>query len=561
LRVSFWGNVGPTSVLSSRLAIKTLTTLEQEYPKSVTTLNILLLSPRYPESTFWNLDSSAGAFKNAKSTMAPLGLITVASYLPDDFNLRLVDRNVCEESESDWDWADVVFLSLMLSQTEDYRQCIARARTHGVGIGVGGPYTSAAPLEAATEADWVCEGEAEGVMDQLVDDLRADRRGRIYYGGNKTDLKNVMTPRYDLIEDADQYAIMPVQFSRGCPFACEFCDIIEIYGRVPRTKSPSQIMRELDGIKATGFRGGIFIVDDNFIGNRKRASEMLLELATWNRTNGAPFFYFTEASINLGDYPKLLLAMERANFIFVFIGIETPDPDLLRAAQKTQNTTGDLMERLATIRRHGIHVIAGMIVGFDGEDRHVFERQRAFIEESGIGIVTFGLLQALPNTQLSRRLQKEGRLLKGLPVSLNHTIEGMNFTPKTELTKREYLELQMEIIEDLYEPEAFFRRIVFAHLSIRRTSPHPAKLSNVISLMRMMYRLGWCVPQVRRPFWRTFFKVAMKNPSALAGFYYDCFHYFHLLDHRHQVRRGISDYLAAPSVGDVIDSCAESPAI
>ena len=519
-------------------------------------MNVLLLYPRYPQHTFWNLDVSARLFGGTRSTMAPLGLLSVASYLPDDFEVRLVDRNVRAESEADWAWADVVFLSLMLAQEEDYQECVERARARGVPIAVGGPYTSAFPERAAAEADWVCRGEAETIMQDLVADLRADRRGHHYEGGHETDMKSVRTPRYELLGDPSDYYVMPVQFSRGCPYTCEFCDIIEIYGRVPRTKSPSQVLDELARIRDTGFRGCVFIVDDNFIGNRKRAEEMLLELAKWNEAQSRPFFYFTEASINLGDHPRLLDAMERAGFVFVFIGIETPDTKLLRTAKKSQNVSGDLAQRLSTIRDHGIHVTAGMVVGFDGEDRQVFERQRVFIEESGIGIVLFGLLQALPNTQLARRLEKEGRLLEELPVHLNHTVEGMNFIPKSELTKREYLESQIQFLEQIYAPEAFFRRVVPAHLSTHRVSSIPIKAAYLVSLFRLIYRMGVREPQLRRPFWRAFLRVARQNPRALGAFYYDCFHYYHLAQHRRHARRAISNYLASPTAGDELDSLA-----
>jgi radical SAM superfamily enzyme YgiQ (UPF0313 family) len=523
-------------------------------------VNVLLLYPRYPQHTFWNVDASARAFGGARGTMAPLGLLTVAGYLPDDFAVRLVDRNVREETEADWAWADVVFLSLMLAQQDDYRDCVRQARDRGVPVAVGGPYTSALPERAASEADWVCLGEAETIMESLVADLRADRRGRRYEGGHETDMESVRTPRYELIEDAGDYYVMPVQFSRGCPYTCEFCDIIEIYGRVPRTKTPSQVLVELEAIRDTGFRGCIFIVDDNFIGNRKRAEEMLHALAGWNEAERQPFFYFTEASINLGDHPKLLDAMERAGFVFVFIGIETPDEGLLRTTKKIQNTSGDLLERIATIRGHGIHVIAGMVVGFDGEDRHVFERQRAFIEESGIGVVLFGVLQALPNTQLTRRLAAAGRLLADQPVHLNHTIEGMNFVPKSELSKREYLAGLIEILEEIYAPEAFFRRVVPAHLSIRRSTPAPVKLAYVRSLLRLIHRMGVRERALRRPFWRALLRIATRNPRALGAFYYDCFHYDHLARHRGEVRRAISAYLASPAPGDVLDEVFEETA-
>ena len=208
-------------------------------------MNVLMLYPKFPEQTFWNTARSVKLLWGRKAIMPPLGLLTIASYLPDDFSLRLIDRNVAEESASDWEWADVVFLSVMMAQRDDYRECVANAKLRGKPIAVGGPLTHALPEAASADADWVCFGEAEDIIDRLVDDLRADRRGRQYQGGSATNMERVKLPRFELLPKINDYATMALQFSRGCPFKCEFCDIIEIYGRVPRTKAPAQVCAEL----------------------------------------------------------------------------------------------------------------------------------------------------------------------------------------------------------------------------------------------------------------------------------------------------------------------------
>ncbi|HEV8726250.1 MAG TPA: radical SAM protein [Candidatus Binatia bacterium] len=332
-------------------------------------MNILMLYPKFPEQTFWNTTRSVKLLWGRKAIMPPLGLLTIASYLPEDFCLRLVDRNVAEESTSDWEWADVVFLSVMMAQWKDYRECVANAKMRGKPIAVGGPFTHALPEAACADADWVCFGEAESILEQLVGDLRANRRGKQYQGGSATNMDLVKIPRFELLPDVNDYATMALQFSRGCPFKCEFCDIIEIYGRVRRTKTPTEICGELAAVERLGFQGYIFLVDDNFIGNKRKAKDMLAELASWNRRHNYPFRYYTEASINLADDDELLERMVHAGFFHVFIGIETPDPKLLKTTQKMQNIPGDSLEKLARIRRHGLHVTAGFIVGFDGEER------------------------------------------------------------------------------------------------------------------------------------------------------------------------------------------------
>jgi radical SAM superfamily enzyme YgiQ (UPF0313 family) len=517
-------------------------------------MKILMIYPRFPE-TFWNASRSARVFLARRAEVPPLGLLTVASYLPPDFEVRLVDRNVSEESVADWEWADVVFLSVMLAQRDDYELCVREAKARRKPVAVGGPLTHAIPEVVLAQADWVCFGEAESIMEELVLDLRADRRGRKYDGGNTTNMERVRLPRFELVSDLNVYAVMAVQFSRGCPFRCEFCDIIEIYGRVPRTKTPAQILAELDVLERLGFRGHVFIVDDNFIGNKKRAMVLLKELAAWNRDRGHPFWFITEASINLADDEGLLEAMSRAGFSRVFIGIETPDPRLLKATLKNQNLSGDPLEKLRKVRAHGIHVIGGFIVGFDGETRDVFETQRSFIDASGIGVAMIGMLQAIPHTQLSRRLEKEGRLLPRASLNVNITREGINFIPKGEMTKREYLESYRWLVKELYAPRAFFDRILRAVLVIRPPQFRAVSLwrAHLPVFFRLCYHLGVRDRRVRRYFWSALIEVLRKNPGAIQAFAHDSYFYYHLGRHADLVESELSRYLSSPSPDDVLD--------
>jgi radical SAM superfamily enzyme YgiQ (UPF0313 family) len=528
-------------------------------------MNVLMLYPKFPDETFWNMARSVKLLWGRKAIMPPLGLLTIAGYLPEDFSVRLVDRNVAEESSSDWEWADVVFLSVMMAQEKDYLECAANAKGRRKPFAVGGPFTHALPEAACADADWVCFGEAESIMAQLVSDLLADRRGKQYHGGSATDMESVKIPRFELLSNVNDYATMALQFSRGCPFKCEFCDIIEIYGRVPRTKTPEQVCAELAALQRLGFRGYVFLVDDNFIGNKRKAKGMLAELASWNRRHNYPFRYYTEASINLADDDELLERMSKAGFFQVFIGIETPDLKLLKAAQKMQNTSGNLLAKLAKIRRHGIHISAGFIIGFDGEARSVFEAQRRFIEASGIGTAMIGLLQAIPHTQLSRRLKAEGRLLEGLGSTGNITLEGINFIPTGEMTKREYLENYREIVREIYRPEAYFERVLPALLDLKAGAPlgalrrHGATLLAV--LLKESYHLGFRAKTIRRYFWKALWRILCNRPGALEPFVFDCAVFHHLHQHADYVQRELAKCLSAPAPDDVLDRVVDSSGI
>lgn len=520
-------------------------------------MKILMLYPKYPQATFWNANEVQLKLTGRKANMPPLGLLTIASYFPKDFQIRLIDRNIHEESEADWEWADRVLISLMGVQRADYRQCVAKAKAVGKPIAVGGPYTHAFPEEALADGDWVCFGEAESIMDDFITDLRADRRGKRYDGGNKTDMEAVKLPRYDLLPDINQYGVMAVQFSRGCPFLCEFCDIIEIYGRVPRTKSPEQIISELDYIKSLGYVGVVFMVDDNFIGNKKRALAMLRKLAAWNQKEKFGYKLFTEVSLNLADEPELMSAMVAANFWMVFIGIETPDPKILKTTRKVQNIAGDQLSKLDRIRGHGLHITAGFIVGFDGEDSQVFEMQRQFIKASGIGVAMLGLLMALPHTQLWRRLKKENRLLENF-TPMEQTVDGINFIPKGGLTKKDYLREYAQLISEIYQPKKYFGRILPALLAIKKEKV-PAR-NNIRTILyelkvfsRHLYYFGWKIKGARWLYWKTLMTILVKNPKIMDAFAADCFYFFHLNAHAQVVEKSLKEYTKNPLPDDVLD--------
>lgn len=526
-------------------------------------MNILMLYPKFPEHTFWNVDGAMKSIVGKTGTMPPLGLLTIASYLPDDFAVRLIDRNVEEETAEDWAWADIVFFSFMGAQIQDTVRCGLRARELGKPFAVGGPATHAAP-RYADNADWVCVQEAEDIMAEFVDDLRSGRRGKHYCGGSKTDMHAVRLPRFDLLRHIERYSVMPIQFSRGCPFRCEFCDIIEIYGRVPRTKQPRQILEELDYLQELNYNGSIFLVDDNFIGNKTNALRMAEELAVWGKENNFPYTFHTEASINLADEDALLAAMFKANFKSVFIGIETPDPQLLKMTLKTQNIPGNPLRKLEKIRKHGMHVTAGFIVGFDGEGPEVFDAQREFIEASGIGIAMIGLLEAIPNTQLSRRLEREKRfidraLLSGSDQEVigNQTVAGLNFIPKGRLTKREYLERYSKLVNELFAPEAYFKRILPALLALDRTGADWAQDKQgraAVSIQAVIEKFRSVLPDEQfRLFENTLSTIWGKNPTSLYAFLMDATYFLHLHAHARYVRKTTAAYLVNPAPSDVLD--------
>jgi radical SAM superfamily enzyme YgiQ (UPF0313 family) len=371
---------------------------------------------------------------------------------------------------------------------------------------VGGPIASS--IDLSSHADHVVVGEAEGVLPELVADLQNGSARAHYRASVLPQLDNTPPPDISLIQRR-YYSTMAIQYSRGCPFKCEFCDIIEIYGRIPRTKPTARVLLELDQLHANGWRGPVFFVDDNFIGNKRNVKRMLPAVAEWNQRKGMPFRFFTEASINMADDEELLRMMRESGFVSVFIGIETPDEESLRAAQKQQNTKRDLLESVRHIQSYGIEVMAGFIVGFDSDTDDIFDRQVEFIEQSAIPLAMVGLLQALPNTQLHRRLVSEGRLVQyGDGDSMS---TALNFLPKMEAKR--LVDGYQSILQRIYARDAYYARV---RAFLKRY--HPAhtselRLEDYVTLGRSMLKQG-LLTDGRVAYWKLFFEALMKYPRA-----------------------------------------------
>jgi radical SAM superfamily enzyme YgiQ (UPF0313 family) len=414
-------------------------------------MNALLIYPEWPD-TYWSF-KHALPFEGKRSAYPPLGLLTIAPLLPAHWNKRLVDLNVRPLADADLEWADVALLSGMLVHRDDLLKILARCGVHGLRTVVGGPATSSVP-ELRRHADTVVIGEAETVVQTLTRDLENGRAAPVYKARELPSLDRTPLPDLSLI-NLKYYSAMPIQYSRGCPFTCEFCDIIEIYGRRPRTKSPAQVLAELDQLYDRKWRGSVFVVDDNFIGNKKKVKELLPQLAAWNVQHKRPFTFLTEASLNLADDQDLLEMMKEAGFTRVFLGIETPVEASLKETKKLQNTRRSLLESVRGIQRCGIEVMAGFIVGFDSDPEDVFDRQVEFIEESAIPLAMIGLLEALPGTQLFRRLVKEGRIID--EGSGNNWNCNMNFIPRMD--PQRLMEGFRSILHRIYSQDAYYDRV------------------------------------------------------------------------------------------------------
>jgi radical SAM superfamily enzyme YgiQ (UPF0313 family) len=448
-------------------------------------MKVLLVYPEFPE-TYWSF-RHALSFVGKRSAFPPLGLLTVSAMLPDSWERRVVDMNVRKLKSSDIEWADMVFATAMLIQKDSLREVVDRSKALGKRVAIGGPYvTTTIDL---VDADHVFLGEAETTLPEFINDLANGEPKRTYQAAERPPLSLTPVPHFHLAE-LKRYSSMSVQYSRGCPFSCEFCDIIEIYGRVPRTKSNQQMLNELDTLRRVGWRGPVFIVDDNFIGNKKSVRKLLPELAEWQERHGYPFELFTEASVNLADDDALLSDMRRAGFYRVFLGIETPVAESLKEAQKSQNR-GDLVEQVKKIQSYGMEVMAGFIVGFDNDPEDIFERQIKFIRDSAIPLAMVGLLNALPDTQLWRRLEKEGRLLK--EGDGNNTNCSLNFVPRMDPTR--LVEGYKSIMRTIYSPAEYYNRALDCLGWVKQTVI-PAKTrssltgNNVATLIRIILKLG-----------------------------------------------------------------------
>ena len=471
-------------------------------------MNILLISPATPD-TFWSF-KHVMSFLSKKAAFPPLGLLTVAAMLPRDWNLRLVDLNVTRLTDAAIDWADYVLLSAMLVQERSVREAAVRCSARGKLVIAGGPLLTTGHQRFPEIPHFVL-GEAEQIMPTLIADMLAGRLQTLYRHPDRPDVRETPIPRWDLI-DHRAYATMPVQFSRGCPFNCEFCDIIAMYGRTPRTKSPAQMIAELDAVVDIGWKSGIFIVDDNFIGHKAKAKELLHAIIEWRARRKTRVPFTTEASLNLVDDPELLELMVAAGFKKVFIGLETPDEGSLAECAKVQNASRDLVASVATIQKAGLEVMGGFIVGFDSDSEGIFARQRRFIQEAGVVTAMVGLLTALPQTRLFARLKEEGRILS---ESTGNNVEAvLNFVPK--LDREMLIEGYRALVKNLYSPKVYYRRALTFLRQYRRRGPRGGLCwCDVRAFLNSLWVMG-IRTRGRREYWKFVTKSLLFHPRAFA---------------------------------------------
>ena len=515
------------------------------------TMRVLLIYPRFPK-TFWSFDRAVELMGH-RVLLPPLGLITVAAILPQDWEFQLVDCNVREVSEDEWAWADLALLSAMIVQKKDLAHQIDLAKQHQCRVAVGGPFATSTPeAEELKAVDYLILDEGEITLPMLVEALdNGAITGTFTAEGKKPDLSSSPVPRFDLL-NRNAYAMMAVQFSRGCPFQCEFCDIIVLYGRKPRTKTPDQLIRELEALHALNWRGEIFLVDDNFIGNKRNVKLLLNELACWQDRNAYPFSFTTEASIDLANDEELMNQMVASGFNRVFLGIETPDTTSLAEAGKHQNTRTPLLEAVDTITGKGLLVMAGFILGFDGERSSAGQRIVDFVNQSKIPVAMLGILQALPKTALWHRLEAEKRLIKldskfeaGIQTNL------LNFLPSRPME-----EIAVEFIaafDQLYDPSNYLRRIYnYSTMLGSKRSNHRINLKGFLghlnrpSAMAGVLTLFWN-QGIRRNsrwlFWRYLIKTMVERPQVLDQYLWMCVLNEHFLEYRSVVREEVSSQL------------------
>lgn len=484
---------------------------------------VLMIHPKFMAGSFWSFEKTAEIYGCAYP-QPPLGLATVAAMLPADWPVRLLDRNIETVTDADIDAADLIMTGGMLPQRGDILTVIRWAQARGKKVAVGGPDIMSSSHVFA-EADFLVVGEAESMIDDFIAAWRdGAESGRFDAERFKADVTQTPIPRFDLLSRS-KYAQITVQYSRGCPFTCEFCDIIELFGRRPRAKTNEQMLAELQRLYDLGHRGHINFVDDNIIGNKKAVKLFLPELIRWQKERNYPFDFSTEASINMADDTELMQLMSSAGFTGVFIGIESPDEDVLKATKKKQNTKRNIAHSIHKVYAHGMGVMAGFIVGFDEEKGRVGAAVSELIEECAIPIAMVGLLYALPETELSRRLEKEGRLYPHADMdklmesgSVDQCVHGLNF--ETRRPRREILEDYREVVAHTYDLDNYHRRVrkmadylKFDHAKIDFF--RSGFLRNMVPVFRLCWALGLAAPEGKRLFWGTLLHAVRRDPRNL----------------------------------------------
>ena len=471
-------------------------------------MKVLLIYPEFPD-TFWSF-KHALKFIRKKSSAPPLGLLTISSMLPEHWKQRLTDLNVRSLSNKDLEWADMVFISAMTVQRDSAKRVLERCKKAGIPIVAGGPLFTMEP-DQFSDVDHLVLNEAEITLPEFLADFDRNQTRRIYTTDKYPDIRITPPPRWSLL-NLNQYDSMPLQFSRGCPFNCDFCNVTALLGHKPRTKSAEQILVELDGLYNLGWRSSIFFVDDNFIGNRRYLKEELLPaLARW-RKGKTGFSFNTEASIDLADDNELIRLMVKAGFNKVFIGIETPDNLGLEECNKSQNVNRDLVKDVKHLQRSGLEVQGGFIVGFDSDTQTIFQRQIDFIQKSGIVTAMVGLLQAPPGTKLYERLKKENRLLGDM--SGDNVDGSTNIIPQMGIDKLKigYQHLMAQI----YSPKQFYQRVkTFLEEYQPPKIKTPFTWQKFLAFFRSIYHLG-IFNRDRRHYWDLLFWTLKTRPSMFA---------------------------------------------
>jgi radical SAM superfamily enzyme YgiQ (UPF0313 family) len=477
-------------------------------------MKILFVYPQYPD-TFWSF-KHALKFVSKKAAFPPLGLLTVAAMLPQEWEKKLVDMNVTWLTDRDIRWADYVFISAMEVQKESVKKVVAQCRKLGVKTVAGGPLFTTGH-EQFEGIDHFVLGEAEVTLKPFLEDLEKGCARHIYVSGERPEITSTPIPMWSLI-NIKNYSSMNLQYSRGCPYDCEFCDIVLLNGHTPRTKNKEQLIREMDALYARGWRGSLFIVDDNFIGNKKKLkAEILPALIAWRRSHRFPFALCTEVSINLADDEELTRLMVAAGFDVVFVGIETPNEKSLVECTKAQNQNRDMVVSVKKLQESGLEVQGGFIIGFDNDPETIFQTQIDFIQKSGIVTAMVGLLTAPSGTKLYRRLEKENRLIK--TFTGNNTDFSLNFIPKMNADK--LVSGYQHVLNTIYSPKQYYERIrtfmnVYRPPKNRLSSAH-IQSHQVKAFFRSIWFLGM-FGKGRRYYWKLFITYLLSSPSKFVRF-------------------------------------------
>jgi radical SAM superfamily enzyme YgiQ (UPF0313 family) len=472
-------------------------------------MNILMVYPMYPD-TFWSF-KHALKFVSKKASFPPLGLLTVAAMLPKEWNKKLIDTNVRDLTDKDILWADYVFISAMSIQSESANQIIERCKKLDAKIVAGGPLFTSSP-EYYQQIDHLVLDEAEITLPLFLRDLSEGKAEHQYTTDGWANITSTPLPLWDLISIND-YTSMNVQYSRGCPFDCDFCDITVLYGRIPRTKTQQQVIAELDALYLSGWRGPVFFVDDNFIGNKgKLKKDILPAIVEWNEKRKTPFYFSTEVSINLADDDTLMQLMVKAEFEAVFIGIESPNEESLIECNKIQNRNRDLIASVKKIQQAGLEVQGGFIVGFDNDPHTIFDSLTNFIQESGIVTAMVGLLNAPRGTKLHKRLLDEGRLLSDFTG--NNTDFSMNFVP--QMNSKKLIEGYKTILDTIYSPKCYYERVMRFMKDFKpKKKVFHLNPNYILALFKSMVKLG-VVGEERFYYWKLFLWSMFCKPQLFS---------------------------------------------